>query len=314
MEIGVIFAMKILRNDGEECQMNKLFLVSVLLSMPSFTMMAQDDDLYFVPKKTVETNHSVIDRLDRSTYYIGSDRNIDEYNHRGKFRSRYGRIDSDSLSDGMIGYRNGRAIYPDTIYEDENDYAYCRRMSRFDGYYGWYDPWFYGHWGYGPYWSARWGWYDPWYYGYYGYAGWDYPWRDPWYYGYYGYRWRNPYYYGWGWDYPYYPSRYVVQRGITGTRNHSDGVSPRIEGRRDFTFGNGNRTRSFGSRNSNSSWNRQENDGFVNSIRSRSYDNNMPSRSYTPMNSGRSFGGGNRSFGGGGNSGGGGGHFGNGRR
>ncbi len=136
--------------------MNKLFLTLVLLSMPSFTMMAQDDDLYFVPKKVVETNHSIADRTGKPTYYIGSNRNIDEYNHRGKFRNRYGRIESDSLSDDIIDYDSGRVIYSDAIYNYEDDYAYCRRMSRFDDYYGWYDPWFYGHWGYGAYWSARW--------------------------------------------------------------------------------------------------------------------------------------------------------------
>ena len=270
--------------------MNKLFLTLVLLSMPSFTMMAQDDDLYFVPKKVVETNHSIADRTGKPTYYIGSNRNIDEYNHRGKFRNRYGRIESDSLSDDIIDYDSGRAIYSDAIYNYEDDYAYCRRMSRFDDYYGWYDPWFYGHWGYGAYWSARWGWYNPWYYRYYGYAGWADPWFDPWYYG------------------------YTVYRGITGTRNHSGGISPRIEGRRDFTFGNGNRSRSFGSRNDNTRWNRQEDNNFGRYVGSRSYDNNTPIRSYTPMTGGRSFGGGGRSFGGGGNAGGSGGHFGNGRR
>lgn len=294
--------------------MNKLFLTLVLLSMPSFTMMAQDDDLYFVPKKVVETNHSIADRTGKPTYYIGSNRNIDEYNHRGKFRNRYGRIESDSLSDDIIDYDSGRAIYSDAIYNYEDDYAYCRRMSRFDDYYGWYDPWFYGHWGYGAYWSTRWGWYNPWYYRYYGYAGWADPWFDPWYYGYYGYRWRYPYHYDWGWSYPYYYGGYTVYRGITGTRNHSGGVSPRIEGRRDFTFGNGNRSRSFGSRNDNTRWNRQEDNNFGRYVGSRSYDNNTPIRSYTPMNGGRSFGGGGQSFGGGGNAGGSGGHFGNGRR
>ena len=119
--------------------MNKLFLTLVLLSMPSFTMMAQDDDLYFVPKKVVETNHSIADRTGKPTYYIGSNRNIDEYNHRGKFRNRYGRIESDSLSDDIIDYDSGRVIYSDAIYNYEDDYAYCRRMSRFDDYYGWYD-------------------------------------------------------------------------------------------------------------------------------------------------------------------------------
>lgn len=81
-------------------------------------------------------------------------------------------------------------------YDDADDYRYCRRMQRFDGF---YDPWFYGYSTfYGPYWSA--GWYDPWYDPWmYGYRGWYGPWR----YGYYGYGW--PYYSSWywgGWDIP----------------------------------------------------------------------------------------------------------------
>ena len=186
-------------------KIKKLFLLFVLAGAMPLSMMAQDDDLYFTPsKKAAKTSSSV---ENKPAYYVGSNRDVDEYNRRGKFRSTYQKIGVDSLGNDIIEFQAGTGIYPDSTYvdtmwvspkqkyQDDEDYAYSRRMSRWDGYYGWYDPWFYGHWGYRPW--GYWGWYDPWYYSYYG-------WYDPWYYGYYGY----PWYYGWGpydpWYYGYY--------------------------------------------------------------------------------------------------------------
>ena len=186
-------------------KIKKLFLLFVLAGAMPLSMMAQDDDLYFTPsKKAAKTSSSV---ENKPAYYAGSNRDVDEYNRRGKFRSTYQKIGVDSLGNDIIEFQAGTGIYPDSTYvdtmwvspkqkyQDDEDYAYSRRMSRWDGYYGWYDPWFYGHWGYRPW--GYWGWYDPWYYSYYG-------WYDPWYYGYYGY----PWYYGWGpydpWYYGYY--------------------------------------------------------------------------------------------------------------
>lgn len=79
----------------------------------------------------------------------------------------------------------GKGVAPDSIYDDayfaqkyadrDEDFVRTREMSRWDGF---YDPWFYDYYGYGPYyWRSRmWGWHNPWRYGYY--AGWYDPWFD----------------------------------------------------------------------------------------------------------------------------------------
>ena len=143
-------------------------------------------------------------------------------------------------------------------YEGYNDdFAYSRRLSRFDGFWGgYYDPWlagrssFYLGWGWhSPYYGYS-TWYDPWYddpfyYGYYGgypyysYYG-RYPYYGyPYYYGYARYGWYSPWdsYYAWG--YPYYGYRrvYYSHNGHTGTANHW-GNAPR-------SFGNQSRSRAY---------------------------------------------------------------------
>ena len=55
--------------------MKKFILISVLAGVLPLSMMAQDDDLYFTPKKDAATNsYSKYDN------YSGSNRNVDEYN------------------------------------------------------------------------------------------------------------------------------------------------------------------------------------------------------------------------------------------
>jgi len=330
--------------------MKKLIFLTVLAGVMPLAMMAQDDDLYFTPKKTVETGSSSNDKVyNKPTYYVGSNRDIDEYNRRGKFSSYYQKIGTDTLGNDVITFHKGNGLYPDSTYVDtayvypgsmrfnndtDDDYAYSRRMSRFDGYYGWYDPWFYGsygYYGYSPYWYSRWGWYDPWdpWYCGYGYGGW----YDPWYYGY-GYGYGYPYYGGYyGWGYPYYGGwggGYASRGGITGTRNHSYGggfySDSRSNGFAQGRFGGSRSSSSFGGNSRSVSVNRGTyNSRSMNSdgVRfggSRSYDNSN-TRSYTPSyNSGSSsFGGsshsgggfsGGHSGGGGFSGGGGGGHFG----
>ncbi len=75
-------------------------------------------------------------------------------------------------------------LSPRSMLNRDEDFGCTRELSRWDGY---YDPWFYDYYGYGPYyWRSRmWGWHNPWRYGYY--AGWYDPWFDPWY---------DPWYYG----------------------------------------------------------------------------------------------------------------------
>lgn len=249
-------------------------LLSVILGALPLMMMAQDD-LYFTPKKSVKKATSYVEPIDDNTptYYIGSDRSDEEYNRLGEYGSHYELVGTDSLGNDIIEFHPGKGYEEQSEeyqYDEESDYEYSRKMSRFDDFYYAYDPWLYGRYGFGPYW--RWGylwdfydpwytgWYDPWYYGYrYGYYGW----YSPWY-----YSWRYPYYYWnygyYGWGYPYYGggggSYYWAgndrNHGVTGTSNHGDVYRPGRSGHGGSSFGGargGNGSRSSRSANTGSS-------------------------------------------------------------
>lgn len=308
------------------------------MGMMPVTTFAQDDDLYFVPEKSSKT--AEVQRLDdQPAYYRGSQRSVDEYNRRGKFGSYYQKIGTDSLGNDIVTYRHGFGVAPDTTYIDtafvypgsarweDDDYAYTRRMSRWDGY---YDPWSYG---YHP-WMR--GYYDPWYMGYSSwyspwYSGWYGDWYDPWYYGYSG--WYSPYYRGWyggwynswygGWGGPWYGRGYTVvpgrNRGWSGN-NVRYGESYNSFGRGQSVGGTRMRStytprsgsnRSFGQRTTPRPSMQQSGARFGGNTRSSS---SFGGSSF----GGGSFGGGSRSGGGFGgarsSAGGGGGHFGGGRR
>ncbi len=313
--------------------MKRLILLTVLLGALPLSMMAQDDDLYFQPKKTVEKKSS----YEYKTPVRVCTRNVDEYNRH--VHSSYQNIDSSSVADDVIAFDGTKGYYPasrdtSTVRQQvgDDEMECTRDMSRWDGYdgydpyYRWYDPWYCGYWS--PYsWRMGWGWYDPWCYGYY----------DPWYYGGWGMYagWYDPWYYGsWGWGRPYYAGGYAYRRN---TMNHSIGTGLRsFDNGRDMgnrgsygsrAFGNSGRsyTSVESSRNSTSAFSHR----FSNARtfgQSSNYSNG--SRSYTPSNTysnsnfgsrsgggsysgGGSFGGGG-GFGGGshGGGGGGGGHFG----
>lgn len=180
--------------------------------------------MYFIPKKKSDVKSA------KQTYYIGSDRDVDEYNRRGKLQSTVTPVGD---GDDIIDFDGVAGVYPDSLAldsvydtsyaklpsskfyadeEDETDYRYSNMLDRW---YGVYDPWFYGPGYYGRhfywhspyYYSHYYGIYDPWYfdtfglwgsYGYYGpwYTGWYDPWFNPWYGGYWG--WHNHYYWGGG--------------------------------------------------------------------------------------------------------------------
>ena len=323
--------------------MKKMYLLAVLMAatMP-FTAMAQDDDLYFNPKKEVKKQAEHRAQLQRAyaeqkarrdsiyaLYWSGSNRSVDEYNRGGRFLSHYENVGKDSLGNDIIQFHVGKGVAPDSIYDDayfaqkyadpEEDFSRTREMSRWDGY---YNPWFYDYYGYGPYyWRSRmWGWHNPWRYGYYAgwYDPWFDPWYDPWYYGYAGWYggWYSPWYYGWGGYYnPWYWGGpmigHVSYGGFAGNKRYNnpgriDGSNHRFTGiagnnRNTYSRRSGS-NRSFGQRqnngnynNNNSSWGSRGNSGFG--------------------NSGGSFGGGSFSGGGrsgGGSFGGGGGHSGGG--
>lgn len=280
--------------------MKKLVLLSVLFGAMPITMMAQDDDLYFVPTKENVAKDAEKYGMPTKTYYVGSDRSTDEYNRRAW--SRVAPIDS--AGNDIIDFTAERGVYPDSAYSEETDYEYTRRMSRFDdyspsvaywegyrdgrwmspwyynSYYGWYDPWYYDPWYYGGYYGYY-GSYSPYYYGWYS------PWR--YHYGYWGGGWYRPHYYATGssgahWSRPGVSHHKYSTTTATNRRNTNTGrnnVSTRT-----------NNNNSLGGYRSNSS--------------------TTPSRS---TNSG-SFGGGNRggSIGGGGARSTGGGHNFGGRR
>lgn len=309
--------------------MKKLVLMTVLAGVLPLSLMAQEDDLYFTPKKSSEYNSVT----EKSTYYCGSDRNVDEYNHRGKYWSHYQKIGTDKKGNDIIQFTKGIGVYPDSVYidttfvgkyydtiVDNDDYRYTRRMSRWDGY---YDPWYYSYsWGFGPYWGYgprwRYGYYDPfydpfydsWYYSgyygygypYYGYAGWYGGWYSPWYYGgYYGY----PYYGGYvsynrpagTMNHSYSSETASFPRGSFGGSRMSAGTSRAAE-IQDAGVRVGNRGLFGGSRSIDD---RRSYDNGDNRIPSRSYNNypsrdnynQVPTRSYNSggFNSGSSFGG-----------------------
>ena len=301
--------------------MKKQLILMLLLGALPLSMMAQDDDLYFVPsKKEAQKVEKSISYNDRPAYYVGSNRNVDEYNRRGRFRSSYQKIGTDSLGNDIIEFQVGSGLYPDTTYVDtawvsprqqdfysgDDEYVYTRRMNRWDNWYGWYDPFYYRHWGYMGY--GYYGWYDPWLY-----DSWYYGWYDPWYYGYgwpyygyygyYGYGW--PYYgyygyYGYGWPY-YGGTTYYSSTGVSGTRNHGrasyGGPRGSFNGSShtyaNGTFG-GSRAGSFGSRSASAA---SSGTRVTSSSGTRVYSNangnfggnrstyTQPTQSYTPSSS-----------------------------
>lgn len=298
----------------------RLLFSAFVCAMP-LTMLAQDDDLYFVPKKQTIGNsvaNELTSEYNHQPYYCGSSRDVDEYNRRGKLKSYYQKIGTDSLGNDIIEFHEGDGtygtadldstitIYPGSErYYDDDDFKCARRMGRFDGY---YDPALYS-WSYPySYWRGYYGWYDPWYDPFYSpyYAGWYGGWYSPWRYDYWG--WNYPY---WGWSGWHAPIYHYSYNGPTGTRNHSFGgfgtavgrsgsYSPRYNGmpmdnanRRSHSWGNSRN--GFGQRrNYNQSSN--NNQPFTNqNVRQPVRSNNFGSNRGSSFGSG--FGGG---FGGGG--------------
>lgn len=195
--------------------MKRLLLISMILGMLPLSMAAQVDDLYFVPKKKTVEKVTYTNGMPKNTYYVGSNRSVDDYNRRTF--SHYEPINNDSTVSDTISFTAEKGVYPsDSIMVE--DFQLTKKMSRFDDYrisdnaafwagyeagrydWAWHSPWYYGRYG----WYS--GWYDPWYYydplfygswAYYGYYGF----HSPWAYGWYDPYWYGPWYYG-----GYYPS------------------------------------------------------------------------------------------------------------
>ena len=180
--------------------MARHFILSALLLSFALNAAAQDDDMYFTPKKsstprtTERTQRSEVTspydyeegvEVGGDTYsYSGSIRDVDEYNRRKR--------PSDTYSYSGEEYNTQQ----DSILVSREDYENSMKMKRFDGYNNITlvvnDPWYYDPWYYDSfYWGTR--WYAPWHYTYY----------DPWHYswGWYGY-WGG--YHNWGWGYTWH--------------------------------------------------------------------------------------------------------------
>ena len=100
----------------------------MIASMLPLSLVAQDDDLYFVPKK--KSIDKVTDRygMPKEVYYSGSDRSIDEYNRRTV--SHYEPIGTDSILSDTIQFLGEKGVYPDSIVTE--DFNLTKQMSRFD--------------------------------------------------------------------------------------------------------------------------------------------------------------------------------------
>ena len=308
--------------------MKKLLLFSMLVIALPQTMSAQDDDLYFVPKKT-SAPQVAQDRfgMPKDTYYSGSDRSVDEYNRR--LKSRVEVLDEDTTKSDIIDFSAEKGVYPDSLQIE--DYKLTKRMSRFDDYrladnasfwagyeagrrdWGWHSPWYYSSYGwYDPWYYSSWRWYDPWYDPwYYGYAGW----YDPWYY-------RRPHYVvisgggrrhsGYigtgtlrrdGTTYNYYGGRRGAVAGNSSRMSSLRERAYRMGGSRNYSSGNTVRSRS-----GNFSGYRGGNSDFGGSRSSGSFSGSRSSGGFSGGGSfGGSRGGGGGFSGGGGRSGGGGG-------
>ena len=308
--------------------MKKLLLFSMLVIALPQTMSAQDDDLYFVPKKT-SAPQVAQDRfgMPKDTYYSGSDRSVDEYNRR--LKSRVEVLDGDTTKSDIIDFSAEKGVYPDSLQIE--DYKLTKRMTRFDDYrladnasfwagyeagrrdWGWHSPWYYSSYGwYDPWYYSSWRWYDPWYDPwYYGYAGW----YDPWYY-------RRPHYVvisgggrrhsGYigtgtlrrdGTTYNYYGGRRGAVAGNSSRMSSLRERAYRMGGSRNYSSGNTVRSRS-----GNFSGYRGGNSDFGGSRSSGSFSGSRSSGGFSGGGSfGGSRGGGGGFSGGGGRSGGGGG-------
>lgn len=263
--------------------MKKFALLSVMAFMVSSASFAQDD-IYFTPKKKDKVKAATVVDIPENTYYSGSDRDVDEYNRRG-LSSYYQVLGSDSLGNDTIVVPAGTDIArlissAEASGNDDDDYAYSRRMSRFDDFYWYNNPWDYPYYC-SYYWSSRWGWYDPWYTGWYGpwYGGWHHPWYVGWY---------DPWYDGW---YPHYhrPVWVVNNRpaygGLTGT-GHRGSFNRGTGTHRGGSFGNNRGNNRYNKNNSSDNWGNNRNNSFGN----RNYQqNNTPS--YSSPSHGGSFGG-----------------------
>ena len=231
--------------------MIRRLLLAAIIGMISLPMMAQDDDdMYFVPKK--QSKDVIEFEMGDGTYDL-------------------------SARDSMMLTDTDSTYYYDN---QEDDFAYSRRMERFDDF---YCPSLYSYWN-DPFWYDSYGWYSPYrfycfsgWYGYYSlhrpwytswYNPWYNPWYSPWYYDYWGF---NYPYYGWGVPYKHYsyrgrpnPARNLTAAGFGGrTRYANRNTIARTQTQRN-TFGQRTTKRGDSRYNYNRQQNQQYNDRPIN--------------------------------------------------
>ena len=253
----------------------KKIIFLTLVSAFSLSLMAQDDDMYFVPTKENLAKEAKKYGMPQNIYYSGSNRSVDDYNRRALFS-----YPVDSTGNDIIDFSAVRGVYPDSIIasaNDNDDYKLTRRMSRFDDYTpseAYWDGYRAGRWS-SPWFNSWYSWYDPWYY-----DSWWY-WNDPFYYSSW-YGWRYPYYYS-AWYSPlyygYYRPWYV---GYTSYRHSTSS-------RRRTTYDSG---RSFGRSNNNRTTTVNNNRTFGTPSTTNSSSPSFGSSSSGSRSGGGSFGGG----------------------
>lgn len=191
-------------------RMGKMVLPLYLFTFLPLSMLAQDDDMYFVPTKENLAKEAKMYGMPQNVYYSGSNRSVDDYNRRAQFS-----YPVDSTGNDIIDFSAVRGVYPDSAYSqpvENDDYALTRRMSRFDDYTpseAYWDGYRAGRWS-SPWYNTWYSWYDPWYY-------------DSWWY------WNDPFYYSswYGWRYPYYYSTWYSPRYYGGYRYYGGGYVSR---------------------------------------------------------------------------------------
>ena len=110
--------------------MKKLILLTILSSI-SLSMVAQDDDMYFVPTKANLAKEAKKYGMPQNVYYSGSNRSVDDYNRRAMIGAPI-----DTTANDIIDFSAVRGVYPDSdsLATESEDYKLTRRMSRFDDY------------------------------------------------------------------------------------------------------------------------------------------------------------------------------------
>ena len=257
--------------------MGKMVLPLYLFTFLPLNVVAQDDDMYFVPTKEKVAKEARQYGMPKDTYYSGSNRSVDDYNRREQYS-----YPVDSTGNDIIDFSAVRGVYPDSAYTgsaENDDYKLTRRMSRFDDYTPSEAYW-------AGYSAGRWS--SPWYHSWYSWYDYD-PWYwDSWY-------WHDPFYYSswYGWRYPYYYSTWYSPRyygyyrpwygGYTSYRHSTS------SGRRT-TYDSG---RSFGRSNNSRTTTVNNNNNRTFGMPSRTTTSSSPSfGSSSSRSSGGSFGGG----------------------